>query len=116
MLEHLLQFIFHFKAKVITNKYGEIKEFDIIDGGYGFSSIFDEDDLIFSHQANGNHVGVAALLGYLPDGAAVLDETFNLDPDTHFPKQDLILTADSGSFKFKWKCWLGLKILCGTNR
>jgi len=83
---------FSFKAKVITNKYGAIKEFDIIDGGYGFSSIFDEDDLIFSHQANGNHTGTAAALGYLP---SPIDDTFNLDPDTHFPKQDLIITVDS---------------------
>jgi len=90
--ETLAPIYFSFKAKVITNKYGEIKEFDIIDGGYGFSSIFDEDDLIFSHQADGDHTGAAAALGYLPNP----DDTFNLDPDTHFPKQDLILTVDSG--------------------
>jgi predicted phage tail protein len=83
---------FSFKAKAIINKYGEIKEFDIIDGGYGFSSIFDADDLVFSHQANNNHAGAAAFLGYIPNP----DDTFNLDPDRHFPKQDLILTVDSG--------------------
>lgn len=87
---------FSFKAKAITNKYGEIEEFDIIDGGYGFSSIFAEDDLVFSHEANILHTQPALLLGYIPDGIIFTDDTINLDPDTHFPKQDLILTVDAG--------------------
>lgn len=92
-----------FKAKVTTDKYGSIEDFNILDGGFGFNDNTSiTDDLIlmadFSADPLTSDVYDFARLRELlpPDGD---DPNLNILPDTSFPKQDLIFTVDNNHLR-----------------
>jgi len=74
------------KLKISTDNTGSISDIEILDPGFGFSTVLDPDDFIFSNDSQ--------FFNNLPDAAFLAgSSTEFIDPAIHFLKQDLIVSV-----------------------
>jgi len=83
-----------FRAKIKTSYEGTIVSTDIVDPGFNFNS-----NLLTFYDtwttAHHTQINFLASLAHIPQA-----DTFFLDPDDMFPKQDLILSIDDSHLEF----------------
>ena len=81
------------KFKITTDEKGSIRSIDIIDPGFGFSEVLNENDLIFSNfHSLYNSLESTGLFG-------VINTTPNVIAENSLPKQSLVLSVDQANLE-----------------
>jgi len=80
-----------FKAKISTDKYGGVSSVNVIDRGFGFSTLGQANDFLFCTTNNTEDAETDAIARQIIPNT---NPTNNIFSDTNFPKRPLIISVD----------------------